>query len=116
MNPEAIARAFSSHDFESTFSAFSETLEWVRHGHDELSGRDQVTEACREASDSMRDIDTTWRRFVVAAGSNAVAVDAIGEYTESSGHVSVVSSCDVYEFDGDTLVRITTYAVDLDAR
>lgn len=55
----------------------------------------------------MRDVDRTWRRFVVAAGPAVVAVDAVVEHTGSSGDISTVASCDIYEFDGEALMRIT---------
>ncbi len=42
-----------------------------------------------------------------------MAVDAVARYVDEAGSTSVVSSCDIYEFDGDALVTITSYAVEL---
>jgi len=46
-------------------------------------------------------------------GPDAVAVDAIGRYTDAGGQVSVVSSCDIYQFIDGLLTAITSYAVEL---
>lgn len=43
-----------------------------------------------------------------------MAVVAIGCYVGPDG-VSIVSSCDIYEFDDDLIVAITSYAVELPA-
>ena len=54
-------------------------------------------------------------RFVSVADDRVAAIDAIGRYVSPDGSVSVVSSADVYEFDGDGQVTtITSYAVGLD--
>jgi len=57
-------------------------------------------------------IQTEFERFVVIAGADAVAVDAIGRYTEPDNTVSVVSSCDVYAFRDGLIATITIYAVE----
>jgi hypothetical protein len=40
-------------------------------------------------------------------------VDAVARYVDAAGETSVVSSCDIYEFDRDRLMAITSYAVEL---
>jgi ketosteroid isomerase-like protein len=49
----------------------------------------------------------------VVAGTDAAAVDAIGRYTDADGEVSLVSSCDIYEFRDGLVTTITSYAVEL---
>jgi hypothetical protein len=53
-------------------------------------------------------------RFVVVADDATAAVDVVGRYVDADGGVSVVSSCDVYEFTGGLLTTLTSYAVELD--
>jgi hypothetical protein len=54
------------------------------------------------------------RDAVVAASDRVAAVDAVGRYLSSDGSLSVVSSADIYEFDGaGLLTTITSYAVEL---
>ena len=51
-------------------------------------------------------------RFVVAADDTTAAVDTIARYTATDGTVSIVSSCDIYEFRDEQVVRIKSYAVE----
>ena len=71
--------------------------------------------ACEASAAEMAGLrSATFTRFVSVADHRVAAVDASGRYTGPDGSVSVVSSADVYEFDGDGLLgRITSYAVDL---
>ncbi len=61
----------------------------------------------------MAQVETTWLRFVTAGAADSVAIDAIGRYDGPDG-LSVVSSCDIFEFDDGKVTTITSYAVDVD--
>jgi hypothetical protein len=50
---------------------------------------------------------------VIAASTDAVAVDTFARYTRPDG-VTAVASCDIYEFAGDEITAITSYAVEVD--
>jgi hypothetical protein len=50
---------------------------------------------------------------VIAAGSDNVAVDTFARYTRPDG-MTAVASCDIYEFNGDEIAAITSYAVEVD--
>ena len=50
---------------------------------------------------------------VVAAGSDTVAVDTFARYSGPAG-VTAVASCDIYEFTGEQVAAITSYAVEVD--
>lgn len=59
---------------------------------------------------------TEFLRFVSVGDERLAAVDAIGHYVGTDGTTSVVSSADIYEFDGEGRVTtITSYAVELEA-
>lgn len=116
MNPHQIAEAFSRHRFTDTFDHLAIDVRWVLPGQDSIDGKDPVKEACEaSAAEMAKLVRTEFTRFVVVAGDRVAAVDAIGRYEGQDGQVSVVSSADVYEFDGDGLLTtITSYAVELD--
>ena len=67
----------------------------------------------RETLESLEGTTTTYERCVVAAGSDAVAVDTFARYTRPDG-MTAVASCDIYEFSGDKITAITSYAVEVD--
>lgn len=109
---EQTARAFSGHRFEETYDRLAARATWTLVGEARLEGRDAIIDACRSTAAEIAAAETTWLRFVSAGTGDVVAVDAIGRYAGPDG-VSTVSSCDIFEFDGQLITAITSYAVDL---
>lgn len=110
---QEIAEAFSGHRFTETFPHLAPDVRWVSVGQSTLEGRDAVIAACEGSAAELAGVTTEFTRFVSVVGADAVAVDAIGRYVEAGGQTSVVSSCDIYEFDHGALTAITSYAVEL---
>lgn len=108
-----IAEAFSGHRFTETFPHLAPNVQWVSVGQSTLEGRDAVIGACQDTAAELAEVTTDFTRFVSVIGTDAVAIDAVGRYVDSDGQASVVSSCDIYEFDHDVLTTITSYAVEL---
>jgi len=109
-----VAQAFSSHRFEEAFDHLGPDVTWHLVGQATLHGRDAVIAACRNTADETAETTVSWLRFVSAGTGEIVAVDAIARYASAEG-TSTVSSCDIYEFDGDVVRAITSYAVELAA-
>ena len=116
MDSQRIAEAFSGHRFEETYEHLAADVRWVLPGRAPVEGRSDVVAACESASGEMAELASTeFSRFVSVAGDRVAAVDAVARYVGRDGSVSVVSSADIYEFDGEGLVTtITSYAVELD--
>jgi ketosteroid isomerase-like protein len=112
---QAVAEAFSSHRFADSYPHLADDVSWVTPGAPSTDGRAAVIAACENTLAELADTTTEFTRFVSVAGAEAAAVDAVGRYTGPDGSTSVVSSCDIYEFTGDLLTRITSYAVELPA-
>jgi hypothetical protein len=83
------------------------TLGWIRSA---------VVETCNSSAAEMAELTSAvFSRFVSVADDRVAAIDAVGRFVSPDGSVSVVSSADVYEFDGHGQVTtITSYAVELD--
>jgi ketosteroid isomerase-like protein len=110
---EQIARAFSGHRFEETYHRLTPDTTWILVGEARIEGREAIMDACRATAAENAHVETTWLRFVTAGTGDVVAVDAIGRYAGPDG-VSMVSSCDIFEFDdGGMITTITSYAVEL---
>ncbi|MCO1658546.1 nuclear transport factor 2 family protein [Pseudonocardia humida] len=107
------AEAFSAHRFEDVFGHLADDARWVLVGQTTVEGRDAIVALCRDAAEGFAASTTTFDRFRVVAGVDAVAVDVVARYSDPTGRTSVVSSCDIYEFDGEALRTITSYAVEL---
>lgn len=113
--PREIAEAFSGHRFSDAYAGLAPDVRWTSVGAGVLTGRQAVVDACEATLAEFATGTAEFRRFLVIAEGDAVAVDAIGRYVDADGGVSVVSSCDLYEFSGGTLTAITSYTVELDA-
>jgi hypothetical protein len=113
--PQQIAEAFSGHRFSDAFDHLAADIQWVLIGGETIQGRDQVIQACEQTAAELTDTTTEFLRFLTIAGTGAVAVDTVARYEEADGMTSVVSSCDIYEFDkGVVAAAITSYSAELD--
>jgi ketosteroid isomerase-like protein len=111
--PREIAEAFSGHRFREVYDALAQDIRWTLVGEGALTGRDAVVEACEDTLGQLASGTAEFQRFVVVAGTDAAAVDVIARYTDADGEVSLVSSCDIYEFRDGLVTTITSYAVEL---
>jgi len=109
----AVGRAFSEHRFEEAVGHLARDVRWTIVGYMVLEGADAVRRTCRETLESLADTTTTYDRCVVAAGPDNVAVDTFARYSGPAG-LTAVASCDFYEFSGDEITAITSYAVEVD--
>lgn len=109
-----VAEAFSGHRFADAHPQLAEDVRWVLVGGGMLTGREAVREACESTLAELTGATAEFVRFLTVDGGDVVAVDAIGRYTAPDGTVSLVSSCDLYEFRGDVVTTITSYTVELD--
>jgi hypothetical protein len=113
--PQQIAEAFSGHRFSDAYDHLAADIEWVLIGDATIQGRDQVIQACEQTAAELTETTTEFLRFLTIAGTGAVAVDTVARYEGADGTTSVVSSCDIYEFDkGVVAAAITSYSAELD--
>ena len=116
VNTKQITEAFSGHRFAETYDHLAADVRWVMPGQTTIQGRSAVVEACNASAAEMAQLASAeFSRFVSVAHDRVAAIDAVGRYVSPDGSVSVVSSADVYEFNGDGHVTtITSYAVELE--
>lgn len=110
---EAVARAFSSHNFRDAYAYFSAKTVWTMVGGAQYDGREQIAKQCDATVAYLRTVTTSFLRFDVFAGTDFVVVDSLATYTNADQQRSVVASCDIYKFDGALVQTITSYAVEL---
>ena len=112
-DPGAIGRAFSEHRFDEALPHLAKDVRWTVVGYMVLEGADAVRRTCGETLESLEDTTTTYDRCVMAVDSRVVAVDTLARYSGPNG-VTTVASCDIYEFAGEEIAAITSYAVEID--
>jgi len=112
-----ISEALSGHRFTETYQHLASGVRWVvLPDQVAIDGKDAVVELCESSAAEMAGLaKVEFSRFDSVAGDRLAVVHAEARYESPDGSVSVVSSADIYEFDGDGLVTtITSYAVELD--
>ena len=111
---EEIARAFSSHRFEAALSNFADDVIWTLVGaSDPVVGRDAVRTVCASTAKDLANATTEFQRFRTVVGEDSVAVDSLARYTDPSGKMSVVASCDIYDFAEGLVTEIVSYTVEV---
>ena len=114
-DPGAVGRAFSQHRFDDALPYLAKDVRWTVVGYMVLEGADAVRQTCGETLESLQDTSTTYDRCVTAAQNDIVAVDTVARYAGPNG-VTAVASCDIYEFNGEVITAITSYAVEVDPK
>ena len=110
---ESIARAFSGHRFEDAYPYLAEDVIWTQVGEWELTGKPAVVNACQRSAEYLATVRTDFRHFRAFVGEQWVVIDSLANYTDRQGAVSIVASCDIHEFEGDRLARVTSYNIAL---
>lgn len=112
-DPVAVGRAFSEHRFDDALDHLATGVKWTIVGGMVLEGADAVRRTCRDTSASLEGASVRFDRCVTVGDGDTVAVDTVVHYVRPDG-VTAVASCSVYEFDGDKIATITSYAVEVD--
>src|SRR6202007_730992 len=110
VDPGAIGRAFSEHRFDEALPHLAKDVRWTIVGYMVLEGADAVRQTCRETLESLEGTTNTYARCGIPAGPAPVPVDPFARYTRPDG-MTAVASCDIYEFNGEQIAAITSYAV-----
>jgi uncharacterized heparinase superfamily protein len=109
-----VAEAFSDHRFDETYVHLAPDIRWVSaDGGAPEVGPAAVRAACEQGAAMMALATMERLRFVVADGGDVVAIDTLRRYTNPTGGVTVVASCDIFEFTGDLISTITSYATEV---
>ncbi|MGR0220090.1 nuclear transport factor 2 family protein [Agromyces sp. ZXT2-6] len=114
LTTEKIARAFSSHRFELALPHLADDIIWTLVGADPLVGRKAVEKAIERTAADLAAVTTEFQRFRTVVGEESVVVDSLARYTDAGGDVSIVASCDIYDFaDDGRITEIVSYTVEL---
>lgn len=115
MDREQICLAFCEHRFDDVFPHLAADVRWTVPGYMVLEGADALRRTCRETAGSLEDTTEVTDRRVVVTSPDAVVIDSMTRY-QSPGGVTAVSDCHIFEFDGNRIAAITSYAVEVDPR
>lgn len=112
-DPVAVGRAFSEHRFDDALGHLAKDVKWTIVGGMVLEGADAVRRTCRNTRENLTGATVQFDRCVTVGDRDTVAVDTVVRYIRPDG-VTAVASCAIYEFDGEAISAITSYAVEVD--
>lgn len=105
-----IATAFSTQRYDEIEQHLAADVFWDLVGGKPRLDRVEVLELLRGTQENLRELQSTFLEQRVIDGGDTVVVDSVIEYVADDGERSVVSSCDVYEFEGGLVTHIRSYA------
>jgi hypothetical protein len=113
MNPNVeISKAFSNGEFERTYAFISDAAEWTVVGEDKFVGKKAIVDNCEKVGSYFRSVQTDFKTLNVISEGNKVAINGTAEFFRDGGRVSLISACDVYEFNDHGLIEsITSYCI-----
>lgn len=98
----AIATAFSSGNFESTYEFMAEDICWAVPGE------------ATDVAAYFKTITTHFEVYLVIEEENKIAVTGTAEFIRNGQRVSFVHGCDIYLFNEQGLLQsITSYCIQL---
>ena len=110
LTPSEIAVAFSSHRFDEAEPYLADDVFWDLVAGAPRLNKEEVLALTAESAEALRSITTTFIDQRVIESDDTVVVDSVVEYVDEDGEKSVVSSCDLYEFENGLIVHIRSYA------
>jgi len=110
----AVAEAFSGHRFRDAYDHLDPDVLWVNIGGPRFAGKQAVVEASEGTLTGLATTETAFTRFVIVRDDVTSAVDVVAGYTDVDGNTTTVASCDIYEFRDGLVVRVTSYAAEID--
>ena len=113
VSPEDVAAAFAHHEFAVAYPYLSDEVTWSLVGGKRLAGSSAVKSHCDESSVYLKAVITAFVGFTVIRASEYVIVESEATYTEPSGSVSAVASCDVFRFRAGRIWSIVSYNIEL---
>lgn len=112
MTKREIAQAFSNGQFEKCFDYLTDHTTWNTPGEQFLTGRKEIEPFCKNIATYFSNITTDFKQISVIENDHCLAINGTAEFIRDGKRVSLVSSCDIYEFGEDNkIVSINSYCI-----
>ncbi len=112
MTKSEIAQAFSGGQFEKCSDYLTDQTIWNTPGEQLLTGRNEIESFCKNIAAYFSSVETIFRQLNMIENECCIAINGTAEFIREGKRVSLVSSCDVYEFDTDNkILSINSYCI-----
>jgi ketosteroid isomerase-like protein len=106
-----ISEAFSNGEFQSVYNHLSEDVEWNIIGDKILKGKAAVIECCDQTAAYFSSVTTKFAMNNSIIDGNRIAIDGTAHFINKDKKSTQVSSCDIYRFENEKLLTITSYCI-----
>ncbi len=101
-----VAQLFSGGDFEQVSDYLAEDVEWnIYEDAQQIKGKQDVIDFCRKIAKYFKSVTTKFEMFGMIESENKVSIYGRAEFIRESKTVSIIHSCDVYEFDSFSKIK-----------
>ena len=112
MTNREIAAAFSNGEFEKAYPSISDNAEWIVIEEGRFTGKRAILDQCERVGGYFKSVTTNFKTSNIIDGGNRIAINGTAEFLRDNKRISLVSSCDVYEFnEKGEIQRITSYCI-----
>ncbi len=109
---EQIAEAFCSYRYTEIFPCMADGIKWNIIGTDEFVGRETVIAQCNNAAKFLETVSPTITKQKIHRAEACVIVEGAAQFRDRDNQISMVASCDIFQFSDGRLVEITSYVID----
>jgi len=106
-----ISELFSRGLFKSVYTHFADNIKWNLVGASVISGKIKVIEHCDKMLADMAGAEMTNTNKIIA--DDKVVIQGHCGYTGPDNTPGKVEYCDIYRFDNEKLVEITSYIIEI---
>src|SRR5690606_35289888 len=112
MTHSKAAVAFSNGEFKKIYPYLAESSEWIIVDESHFKGKQSIVQNCKQVAAYFNSVETVFETINVIADENRVAVNGTAEFIRNQQRLSLVSACDVYEFNENNEIQaITSYYI-----
>ena len=106
-----ISDTFSKGDLKSVYLYFDDKIQWNIIGSPAISGRENVIAHCNKMLAEMASSSMNNTHHIVT--DNTVVVQGYCSFTNQDNTPGKVEYCDIFRFNEDKLVEITSYIIEV---
>lgn len=112
MNRSEIARKFSNGQFEEVFEFIDDDAKWVVVGEKKWEGKQAIIKNCKNVGAYFKSVTTRFNTLNIISEDYLVVINGTAEFIRDGKTVSIISACDLYEFNDDNKIKsIASYCI-----
>lgn len=105
-----ISEQFSAGNLSACYDYLADNVEWKIVGNETSKGTENVMASCNKMLVEMQ--GATFKNTNTISENSSIVIEGVCSYKGPGGKSGEVAYCDVFSFDGDKILSITSYCVE----